>query len=72
MTTFSAAKMRSRLAAEGRADSIDDKIEKILDRLDGKEAQLNLWKKTVEDKIEHFVRLDGVNYPVNIDDCIKE
>ena len=69
---FSAEKMRSRLIAEGRGDCIDSEVEVLLKRLDGKKVELNLWKKTVEGKIEYYVRLDDTNYPVNAFDCVEE
>lgn len=69
---FSAEKMRNRLIAEGRGDCIDSEVAELLKHLDGKKVELNLWKKTVEGKIEYYVRLDGINYPVNALDCEKE
>lgn len=66
---FSAAKMIARLEKEGRANLIDDKTREIMNKLDGKEAEINRFKGLVYDQEEYIVYVDGKCYPVNKVDC---
>lgn len=67
---FSKAKMLARLEREGKLDAVDDSSKKIMDMLDGKEAEKNHFKALVEGMEVYYVKADnGINYPVNKLDC---
>lgn len=62
--------MLERLKQEGRIDTIDENSKRIMDMLDGKEAQKNHFKALVEGIEVYYVTGDnGINYPVNKLDC---
>lgn len=62
---FSKAKMLARLEREGLIDQVDEEIEEILNKLDGKEVNTYCWNNVVYDMNEGICE----GYPVNLDDC---
>ena len=67
---FRKEKMLKRLAREGKSDAIDDNSKRIMDMLDGKEAQKNHFKALVEGIEVYYVKADnGITYPVHKLDC---
>ena len=76
MKVFKKEKMMARLNAQGRANEIDADSREIMDNLDGREVKCNLWRETVygEANSWYCTDADGIQYPVNIDDCeeVKE
>lgn len=61
--------MIDRITQEGRLHMVDQQILDIMDKLEGKEVAKNDFKALIYDEEEYFVRVDGVNYPVNKLDC---
>ena len=72
MMVFSKQKMMERLEKEGRAHLVDEESAEIMDMLDGKEARKNDFKALVHGELEYYVHVNGENYAVNPNDCIKK
>ena len=67
---FRKQKMIDRVTREGRADMINDTVLAIMDKLDGKKATANCWRRQVYDEPVLWVDLgNGQGEYVNELDC---
>lgn len=71
MFIFKKEKMLERTKEQLATYSEKDRKEclEIMDMLDGKEAVKSDWLAMTQGILEYYVRHDGVNYPVDINDC---
>ena len=45
---------------------------RVMNMLDGQEARKNDFKDLIHDELAYFVRVNSINYPVSLNDCIDK
>lgn len=72
MKVFSKQKMLDRLEKEGRSHMVSEQSIRVMNMLDGQEARKSDFKALIHDELAYFVRVNGNNYPVSLNDCIDK
>lgn len=72
MKVFSKQKMLDRLEKEGRSHMVSEQSIRVMNMLDGQEARKSDFKDLIHDELAYFVRVNSINYPVSLNDCIDK
>lgn len=67
---FYKQRMIDRITREGRAGMIDAEVTRIMDNLDGQDADANCWRRVIYDEpVFYVIGKDGKGQYVNEEDC---